>query len=356
MSQSLRPLNAPGASPAGAPSDLPADSPPSTGDIADEINDHLACRRTELEDKGVDPSAAEQQARRSFGDAGRIARQLFWIHHGERIMSQRLLWAAIALVFAALIANMFMQQRSAAAMNAAIVKLAEQLGRNQQPMGEALIKVVDENGKPRAGVNVSVGGMNPSPYLSNATYSRKFESDADGLVRTGPIPLGTYQASAVVFHNGPNRSMIGISGPGFSLFDNGRSEEATLTAPAMSIARVTIESPEVAGWTMTKAVRFDTTQRFGATTVTVSGSAALGQAVEIPMLPTADIELSYQLGNRDRQKAEHTFEATQSLPRTDPVLVSGGTIQLGLPSNRTSTLTADGKVLLRHAASHKAGE
>ena len=51
---------------------------------------HLACRRSALEAEGVED--ADGEARRAFGNVRKIARKLFWIHHGERIMSQRLLW------------------------------------------------------------------------------------------------------------------------------------------------------------------------------------------------------------------------------------------------------------------------
>src|SRR5262245_40812793 len=133
MSQSLSPHGATGAAPGGQP----PSSLPTAGDIADEINDHLACRRSDLEAEGG--ADAEGAAHRSFVDVRKIARKLFWIHHGERIMSQWLTRAGLVLCLAGLIANLYflyLQGRNTAAMNQAILRLTEQMGRTQQPVGE----------------------------------------------------------------------------------------------------------------------------------------------------------------------------------------------------------------------------
>jgi hypothetical protein len=351
MSQSLRPLNASGASPSSGGS---GGAPPSTGDIADEINDHLACRRSELEDNGVEPAAAEHQARRSFGDARRIARQIFWIHHGERIMSQRLLWAVIGLVLVALLANLYMQQRSTAAMNAAIAKLTEQMGRGQPPTAEARIKVVDEAGQPRAGVKLTVSGANPSPFLSNATYWREFESDADGMIRTGPIILGEYKLQALnQSEDRLRRWMVSMEGPGLRLLNNEEVVDVTFTVPQTNIATVTIELAEMSGgWESSSGPHFVSSKRFGKTSVKASGTLQFGKTAEILLLPGADIDLNYQLKRRDdSRRGDQTFQAAEMLSRNDPALLNGGTIRLGLPRNRTSSLAADGKEVRHRPAS-----
>ena len=271
-------------------------------------------------------------------------------------MSQRVLWAAIVLVFVALMANLYFQFRSAAVVNQAILRLTEQMGRSQQPLAEARIKVVDEKGGPRAGMKISVTGDNPSPYLSNATYSRTFVTDATGEIRTGRIPLGTYRTAAFVSQTDPNNMSIRISGAGFSLFDDGKGEEVTITAPNPSRAKVRLEPPQVAGWTIAKYFEFLSSERFGATMVEVTGSADFGAPAELPLLPSADVQISFRLEKRDERKNVRTFTAVQTFARNDPVLLAGGTIQLDLPRDRTSSLTADGEVISKPPAAPRSGD
>ncbi|GMU80351.1 MAG: hypothetical protein AMXMBFR47_02220 [Planctomycetota bacterium] len=227
--------------------------PPSSSDIQDELRDHLACRQDELEAAGLPPDAAAAEAERQFGNPARIARELFWLHNGDRIMTQRLMWVAVVCVILALMAALYMQnrqyqimlqhQQAVAAELAAKTQAALAAVQERMPTASARIRIVDENGKPRPGRVIWIMGTRESTQLSGATYSGSLTSDADGWVDTGPLPLGEYTAEDR--YRELKLKFVRLASIPFQLFRAGEFKELALSVPTVELRTITVRQPEL---------------------------------------------------------------------------------------------------------------
>lgn len=233
--------------------DGPLETPSaSRADIFDELRDHLACRRDELEAAGLPPAAAEAEALRQFGDPERVARELNWLHNGDRIMKQRLLWLAVAIIVLGLCATLFIQNRQYRAMLFEQQALARDMAAQSQamlaavkagsPSASARIRVVDDQGRPRPGRTITIRGRWPSPQLSGSICELESTSDADGRLDTGPIPLGAY----TLMDNYADFRKRGIkirATKSFNLFQAVDVPEIEFVVPALTVRRLTFQRP-----------------------------------------------------------------------------------------------------------------
>ncbi len=83
-----------------------ASPPPATDafrDIADEIEDHLACAAERHESAGLAAEDARAAAVSDFGDPKRIAAELALIAQGDLRMNQKLFYTAVAILAIALV-------------------------------------------------------------------------------------------------------------------------------------------------------------------------------------------------------------------------------------------------------------
>jgi hypothetical protein len=328
MSQPLEPIGEPTSPLPSVEALLRADSAVTAEDIACEIADHIEARRDELLAAGLPAEAAEAEARRRFGDVREVARELHRIHHGDQIMSQRLTWIALAVLLLAIGANAYWQQRTTAALNTAIAALGDKLTRGTQPpMGTARVRVVDEEGRPRAGMNVKITGANPSPVLSNSRFSRTYVSDDKGgfdaqlLLGAYHIDLDAAQGLGVI-------SRVPIENPGLNLFFEGEVGEVLLRAPHVRAATITLNLPDVpSGWNQPKYVDYYFRGRGELKDIDGNCSVPLGEPVAVPYLPNADVWVSFEVSGRLSPR----FVAGQRLWAADQVPSDGMVITLDHP-------------------------
>lgn len=225
----------------------------SRNEIEDELRDHLACRQSELEAAGLPPDAAAAEAERQFGNPARVARELFWLHNGDRIMTQRLMWVAVVCVILGLMAALYMQSRQYRIMLEQQQALAAELAMKTQaalasvkdgmPTASARIRIIDEDGKPRAGRTIDVRGSRESPQLSGAIYSASLISDADGWIDTGPLPLGEYIAEDQ--YRELDINVYRLTHIKFQVFRAGETKELSLAVPPVELRTITIRQPEL---------------------------------------------------------------------------------------------------------------
>jgi len=181
--------------------DLPAphpDEPPRLrDDIADELNDHLACamRRELLKDN--DDKAATKRVLARFGNPARIARQLYLVAMKEQIMKDRitigLMTAMVAMCAAMLLAVWTMMsraERSQQALIAQLVSMKEQASTRVMPpeWGSLTIELTDHHGKPIAGERFYVGGK---MYRADELLELNLTTDEQGRIVLDPIRAAT---------------------------------------------------------------------------------------------------------------------------------------------------------------------
>ena len=183
-------------------------------DIVDELTDHLNCAyQREVHSKDVaDPRAVEQCVLDRFGNPARVARRLWWDAMKERIVSQRIMTAAL-VVLAVAGAGMFLATwqtlgsvrtylADSQELNAALVEKLESLSStapaevtNYDWCKLRLKLVIDApDGPPAAGLTTTLqklaGGVQTDigksyPYTTQ-------ESDENGMADYSPVPYGSY--------------------------------------------------------------------------------------------------------------------------------------------------------------------
>lgn len=274
----------------GAPPHLPTD-------IADELADHLACRAEELAAGGVAPSDAVARARRDFGDVNAVNRELIWINEGDRIMSQRLIVAAMAALMIGMVGLGYLQYRSAATTNAALTAMSEAVGASLRNEAEAIIRVVDEQGRPRPGQALVIKGVQASPELSNATFVRSYVSDADGVVRSGSLVRGSYLATASIPRPDDSpESWSCRSEVNFSIFQIEAPPSLHMVVPTLRTLVRRFEPPELPeGWTAAERLKLHFRESTGGPT-RVRGSVEVGFLSDAQFALPAETELTAAFG------------------------------------------------------------
>ena len=196
----------------------PAATPPSREDIRDELDDHLACGAAELAAAGLDPQQAEERARAAFGDVKAVTRQLYWLHHGRRIMAQLIVLGGLAGVCAVLALVMIIVYRQSAATAGAVANLQAAVGQTSPVDVPVRILVTTADGTPLAGREVYVWPrrIDDPPFMLPNAESPKWNSprnlesrvevtlptgyeqlatDASGAANLGRRPGGVYTAA-----------------------------------------------------------------------------------------------------------------------------------------------------------------
>ncbi|MFH0980709.1 MAG: permease prefix domain 1-containing protein [Planctomycetota bacterium] len=196
----------------------PAATPPSRDDIRDELADHLACSATEFAAKGLGPEQADQRARAEFGDVEVVARQLYWLHYGRRIMVQRFIVGGLAGVCAVLAIVLFITYRQSSETAGAVANLQTTLERMDPVDVPLRIVLRGADGTPLAGREVYVWSRrieeppfvlpNNESMMWNSPKTRELRvqvtlpagyellvTDGDGAVNLGRRSAGVYTAT-----------------------------------------------------------------------------------------------------------------------------------------------------------------
>lgn len=307
----------------------------SRNEIEDELRDHLACRQAELEAAGLAPDAAAAEAERQFGNPARIARELYWLHNGDRIMTQRLMWVAVVCVILALMAALYMQnrqyqimlqhQQALAAELAAKTQAALAAVKDGMPTATLRLRVVDEDGKPRAGRQVEIRGVQPSPQLSGATFSLFETSDADGWINSGALPLGEYVAKDIYPELNWGKHSV-FAAHRVSLFRAGEVRTTDFLVPVVTRRTLVFQPPDIPeGYTLKghePAWSIGDKETFGA-----GRPFQFNVPVEVACVRNASLEIFVNLTKQDRL-ARLSQVRKSWLP--DAIPEDGETVALGI--------------------------
>ncbi|MGD8451820.1 MAG: permease prefix domain 1-containing protein [Phycisphaerae bacterium] len=198
----------------------PAATPPSRDDIRDEIEDHLACGVADLTAAGMPTEEAEERSRAAFGDVEAVARELYWLHHGRRLMVQRVMLGSLAAVCAVLAIVSVMVYRQSAATAGAVSDLQATVASLDAGITRVRLTLSSAAGEPLAGREVYIWPRRieeapfPAPNTSmlwmrpmkdeammRVTLPEAYEllvTDKDGVINLGQRPAGTYTAAVSV--------------------------------------------------------------------------------------------------------------------------------------------------------------
>lgn len=173
-------------------------------DIVDELDDHLSSAMQRELRRTDDEAQAEEAVLERFGDPRKVARQLWWDAMKEKIMRDRILMVALAVItLASLLVSLAVLravrdgQEVNQAMLARIAELSVQPTTTNKLTGDwsqAVVRVVsDGDAKPMEGVTVQLKG-----HIFNATDVGELsaKSDKEGIARIGPIKAGQYEFMA----------------------------------------------------------------------------------------------------------------------------------------------------------------
>jgi len=215
-------------------------------DIADELNDHLSCAMQRELRRTDDESEAEDAVLERFGDPRQVARQLWWDAVKERVMRDRILLVAVAIITLASllvsVAALRAVQQGQQVNQAVLAKIAELPINATTPeltgdWSMAVIRAVNDDAKPMEGIAVQLRG-----HLFNATDVGELnaKTDKDGVATIGPIKAGQYEFKA--WANGHYAQYQDFA------FFPGRKKEFTIVAPraesATARASFQVNSPE----------------------------------------------------------------------------------------------------------------
>ena len=198
----------------------PTATPPSREEIRDELEDHLACSAAEFAAAGLSPAQAEEKARAAFGSVEAVARQLYWLHHGRRIMLQRIILGGLVGVCAILAVAVFVTYRQSSATAGAVATLQTAVGQGAQVDVPVRIVLTAADGTPVANREVYLWPrrIEEPPFVlphesrlwavqdryeqqTQVTMPAAYEllvTDADGVVNLGRRPPGTYTAAVAL--------------------------------------------------------------------------------------------------------------------------------------------------------------
>ena len=196
----------------------PTATPPARDDIRDELEDHLACSADEFANTGLNPQQANERARAAFGDVETVARRLYWLHHGRKIMAQRFMLGGLAGICAVLAVVLFITYRQSAETAGAVASLQTVLEQTDSVEVPVRIVLTGADGMPLAGREVYVWprrieeppfalpntsmlwqlGRQNNESKVRVTLPAAYEllvTDADGVVNLGRRPVGVYTAA-----------------------------------------------------------------------------------------------------------------------------------------------------------------
>jgi len=161
-------------------------------EIEAEIADHLASSASALVRDGADPVAAEEQARRSFGNVSRVAWQCLWIRLGDQIMFRAatiVIGILMAIGIVALAWNGWQVQRT---MNEQMDDLKAELAALNQTQRELLqretsTKLIEITGKAYYGARRMPPRAPPFAFAGSLvkSHSRSMWFAARRLMKTG---------------------------------------------------------------------------------------------------------------------------------------------------------------------------
>ena len=202
--------------------------------IIDELADHLAlAAEDEVVKHGRSQEGAWKRAVERFGNPDAVARKLWWDAMRERVMRD---WiqpgvAVVSAVVVVLVGVLVMRTQTQ------IVETLQRMNQPAAPVGETLdieVRRGTESGPPAAGVKVTLVAR----WTEDATGYAVQNTDAEGHVRFGQIPRGSYEIRLDDPQSGMNASMQ------HSLFA-GMGTTRTVIAPdyAMSPVRCVLDPP-----------------------------------------------------------------------------------------------------------------
>ena len=176
-------------------------------DILDELQDHLHCavdrerRRLELSEQPVDAVTIWQSVLERFGDPSALARRLWFDAMKGRLMTQRVLLGAVAVLAALLLVGGWKMTTTLSAVvdqnQKATAAILERMGK-EVPAGTATgspewvpvkYRLVEESidGPPAVGKEITLTQGGRLNHLSEVT-------NAEGIADFGLIPYGTCQS------------------------------------------------------------------------------------------------------------------------------------------------------------------
>jgi len=228
----------------GFPEPRDGEPPNLRGDIADELNDHLACAMQRELRRTDDPAAPEHAVLDRFGDPKRIARRLWWDAMKEQVMKDRIMIAAmIVSVVTCLAVGVFawMTVQQGREANQAILAELKSLSKPAEPSeipgdwSKVTFRCVvgDRQGRPAVGVKLSLGGAMEAQTPNKTLFK---QTDSEGKVTFGPMPAGEYWWGAQ-FAGLAGDHVSGAQHLGFSLHESitlypTRNQEVVVVFPS----------------------------------------------------------------------------------------------------------------------------
>lgn len=295
-------------------------------DIADEIEDHLACSAERHEATGLRPEDARAAAVSDFGDPKRIAVELALIAQGDTRMRQKILYALIGGLTVALVATAFFGYRSTVMMREqmdlvrmqlrAVAEAPERAAAEPAPYGRILIHV-DSAGEPVADFKVRVMKHEDDKAV---LFDKTYRTDEKGQIDTGPLTVfGIYEATIAWPHfydglpdwGGWMKRRVRVNQPGecvdlrFELASADKFEFVVGPPANCTLAHESVRDAEV---------RFGPS--LGKATFHYSGRAVLGQPILLPVLPTGAYPLRIEYGNETNTNGKPEWSSLGSAGQT----------------------------------------
>jgi hypothetical protein len=230
----------------GFPGPRDGEPPSLRRDIADELNDHLACAMQRELRRTDDPAIAEHAVLNCFGNPKRVARQLWWDAMKEQIMKDRIMIGMMVLTLVICAAVGFfawrMMQQGQQVNQAILAKLAE-LNMPGKPVAQPEVpanwsKVTfrcfegDGQNKPAAKLKITISGK---PFSDSEQRERIVQvTDDQGLTTFGPIRPGQYDLTIEIpGYEGQRREV--------ALYANQASEQIINVPPSERDAGVSLK-------------------------------------------------------------------------------------------------------------------
>lgn len=202
------------------------------GEIIDELDDHLSCAMQRELRRTDDEAEARKAVLERFGDPRKVAWQLWWDAVKEKVMRDRIMLSAVALITLASlvvsVAALRAVQQGQQVNQAVLAKLAELPQSAAPPTPEltgdwsmAVIRAVsDGDAQPMEGIAVQLRG-----HIFNASDIGELteKTDKNGVAKIGPIKAGQYEFKA--WANGHYAEYQNFA------FFPGRTKEFTIVAP-----------------------------------------------------------------------------------------------------------------------------
>ncbi len=219
----------------GFPGPRDGEPPDLRGDIADELNDHLACAMQRELRRTDDPAAAEHAVLDRFGDPKRIARRLWWDAMKEQVMKDRVMIGMMVLTLLICAAVGFfawqMVQQGQQVNQAILAKLAE-LNVPARPAAQPEVatdwakvtfRCFEGEGRSKPAANVSIL-LKGHPFMDAQEDAITQTTDSQGLATFGPIRPGSYQWAITVPGYDENKNQLALY--------PGRVGECTVNIPS----------------------------------------------------------------------------------------------------------------------------